>query len=318
MEPSGRSRDRRLTESESLALPGTIDDIRSTRRAVAEVLARAATPAAVAEDTLLCASELVTNAVLHAGGPIRVEIEATHQAVLVAVSDPVPADDAGLSTLAATRRGFLEAGRELDRSTGRGLVIVAELASRWGVDAAEVQGRDGKRVWVELRHEASARRQAVDVRSHARPTHGAPATTVTLAGVPIRLVLASEAHLDALVRELHLLAIGGSLEARRFLRGLARALGRGRAQRTVVLELALRLIEKGEPVMTAELAVAAWEAAELVEYLAVVELGEALARRHGALESGVSDEVARFRRWFVAELDRQANGGEALPCPFPA
>jgi anti-sigma regulatory factor (Ser/Thr protein kinase) len=82
----------------------------------------------------LLASELVTNAVTHAGGPVRVRAShRTARTVTVAVCD-------NASTLPTLERG--------DRSDGhgRGLQIVDAVSDRWGV----VPRGNGKCVWFEL------------------------------------------------------------------------------------------------------------------------------------------------------------------------
>lgn len=94
-------------------------------------------PAEVLEDTLLVVSELVANAVLHAGLADGVPIEfrvCTDGCIRIDVRD--------------RGRGFLRsdpgpaAGR---RFGGRGLGIVATISDRWGI----VED-DGVLVWAEL------------------------------------------------------------------------------------------------------------------------------------------------------------------------
>ncbi len=81
--------------------------------------------------TELVTSELVTNAIRHAGGPIELRlIRAT--TLICEVSDPS-------STQPRMRRA---AGTE---EGGRGLYLVAQLSSRWGSRYT----RDGKTIWAE-------------------------------------------------------------------------------------------------------------------------------------------------------------------------
>ncbi len=89
----------------------------------------------------LVVSELVTNAFLHGGGQIALQIDEEPGAIRVSVSD-------GSSVL--PRRdgpGTLDA-------RGRGLVIVGALASEWGTQRHE---GGGKQVWVRLSRAAHAR-----------------------------------------------------------------------------------------------------------------------------------------------------------------
>jgi anti-sigma regulatory factor (Ser/Thr protein kinase) len=81
----------------------------------------------------LLVSELVTNAVLHARTPLRVDLDSGPRGVRVAVTD-------GSSTLPRVRDHTPGA------STGRGLQMVASLADAWGTD---LDG-EGKTVWFEL------------------------------------------------------------------------------------------------------------------------------------------------------------------------
>ena len=85
------------------------------------------------DDLLLCLSEVVTNAVLHAGPPILVRGGVVDEKVRVEVSDG--------SKVAPVRR------RPGNRApTGRGLLLLEHLTSAWGVDVTS----DGKTVWFEI------------------------------------------------------------------------------------------------------------------------------------------------------------------------
>jgi anti-anti-sigma factor len=84
----------------------------------------------------LVVSELVTNAVLHTKGPLRLRLEWREERLAVAVYDGSPrllrlAGDPG----------------DLETEGGRGLLIVVQLASRWGV---RHPGEGGKVIWCVL------------------------------------------------------------------------------------------------------------------------------------------------------------------------
>lgn len=85
---------------------------------------------------VLVASELVTNAVIHTQGPVRLRLEWRQERLYVAVSDRLPR----LLGLAA------EPG-DPDAEGGRGLVIVDQLATRWGVQHPP---GGGKVIWCML------------------------------------------------------------------------------------------------------------------------------------------------------------------------
>jgi anti-sigma regulatory factor (Ser/Thr protein kinase) len=89
-------------------------------------------------DLMLCLTEVVTNAVLHAGPPITAMAFDAHGIVRVEVADG--------STLVPVRREAQETS-----TTGRGLHLLDALTSRWGVDV----GAHGKVVWFEMSGTAS-------------------------------------------------------------------------------------------------------------------------------------------------------------------
>jgi anti-sigma regulatory factor (Ser/Thr protein kinase) len=95
------------------------------------------------EDARLLVSELVTNAIRHAGlaadDLIRLVVVSGERALRIEVCDP--------------GRGFDLSEPEPDpaRPSGWGLYLVRELSDRWGVDRAGVT-----RVWFELDREHSA------------------------------------------------------------------------------------------------------------------------------------------------------------------
>jgi anti-sigma regulatory factor (Ser/Thr protein kinase) len=90
------------------------------------------------DDAVLLTSELVTNAVVHAGTPVQVECRLAGGAVEVVVSDGHPA------------RWVPEpAENEIspaERTSGRGLLLPSALASAWGV----TYGPASKSVWFRL------------------------------------------------------------------------------------------------------------------------------------------------------------------------
>ena len=85
------------------------------------------------DDAVLAVSELVTNAVVHAGTDCELVICAHPDAVRVAVRD--------FSASMPVRQS-----PSADATGGRGLLLVAELSDDFGVDALDV----GKVVWFSL------------------------------------------------------------------------------------------------------------------------------------------------------------------------
>jgi anti-sigma regulatory factor (Ser/Thr protein kinase) len=90
------------------------------------------------DDAVLLTSELVTNAVVHAGTPVVLTCKLADGSVEVAVSDGHPGRF--VPEPAATQHSRAE------RTSGRGLLLPAALASAWGV----TYGRSSKAVWFRL------------------------------------------------------------------------------------------------------------------------------------------------------------------------
>lgn len=88
---------------------------------------------ALAATAELLVSELLTNAVVHAGGDVLLRLELTAAALFVSVADRDP-------------RSPVVRPPSDERLGGRGLAIVAALADDWGVQSAPV----GKAVWCRI------------------------------------------------------------------------------------------------------------------------------------------------------------------------
>jgi len=116
-----------------VALGPVAASARSARRFVGRALDDAHVEKPVVDTVVLLTSEVVTNAVLHACSPIEVTIDIGPHAVRVQVCDELP--------------GLRE---EPDRSRhgGWGLVLVAAMASHWGISARGDAA--GKSVWFEV------------------------------------------------------------------------------------------------------------------------------------------------------------------------
>ncbi|MFD6275749.1 ATP-binding protein [Streptomyces sp. NPDC060209] len=127
------------------SFPASPGSVRSARHAVRDALHYWGFDAAVGDVAVLLVSELVTNSLRHASGPIGVRLVRPHpdgggsggradgQGLLVEVSDPVP-DPPTERTAGPEDEG------------GRGLQLVAGSARRWGTR----RGNGGKTVWFEL------------------------------------------------------------------------------------------------------------------------------------------------------------------------
>lgn len=106
----------------------------AARRFVRDVLKTRLVDDGVVSTVELLTSEVVTNAIVHARSGPQLAVEVDDNVVRVAVRDSSP--ELPVRRLA-----------RLDDLSGRGVVIVEELASAWGV---ELERSGAKRVWFEV------------------------------------------------------------------------------------------------------------------------------------------------------------------------
>ncbi|MFE3327222.1 SpoIIE family protein phosphatase [Streptomyces sp. NPDC059176] len=93
----------------------------------------------VVDDAVVLTSELVTNAVIHAGTAADVLCLRTDDGVRVEVGDRYPEREIPI-------QGGARAHPHPDRENGRGLLLCAALATRWGVEYTPTH----KQVWFQL------------------------------------------------------------------------------------------------------------------------------------------------------------------------
>lgn len=105
-------------------------------------------------------SELATNAVVHAATAFVVAVDIDDALVRISVTDAKP-------FATAMKRNFAD-----DSTTGRGLRLVATLASSWGVDTTE----DTKTVWCEMMRTATLNEEAAPGPSASRDESSNDAT----------------------------------------------------------------------------------------------------------------------------------------------
>jgi anti-sigma regulatory factor (Ser/Thr protein kinase) len=101
---------------------------------VADLLTSRAVPETVLDDAVLLTDELVSNAVQHASGAIEVVVIVDHDRIRVTVSDD-------------SQEPPVKKEISPDSTSGRGLLLVDLIASRWGVTPTAAGGKD---VWFEL------------------------------------------------------------------------------------------------------------------------------------------------------------------------
>ncbi len=192
--PVGRSRDGMST----LHLEPVVESTPVARHWMAAHLRDL--PAEISGCATLLTSELVTNAVLHAGTPMCVTLHTLPDRIRVDVADGNPAFPS-----------VKEYGK--DAATGRGLTLFNTLASNWGVQAVD----GGKIVWFELPVDFPVTPTSIsdgsfrfDLTGITRSDlHGESAEseslTIRLLGIPVALLQKSSEQYEALFRELRLM-----------------------------------------------------------------------------------------------------------------
>ncbi|RDG39215.1 ATP-binding protein [Streptomyces corynorhini] len=142
------------TESGACAewtFPAEPDAVRTARHVVREALRARSLPVAVAEMAVLLVSELMTNSLRYASGPIGVRLTiggGPAAAPAGAVEPPEPPEPPALLVEVSDPLADLPVERTPgpDDERGRGLRLVACSARRWGTR----RGKTGKTVWFEL------------------------------------------------------------------------------------------------------------------------------------------------------------------------
>ncbi|HEX3794223.1 MAG TPA: ATP-binding protein, partial [Acidimicrobiales bacterium] len=158
----------------------------TARRFVESALAQAADE--VRADALLLISEVVTNALLYAGGPVTVEVQHKGGAYRIAVGDQ--------SRTPPTKKDY-----RVDDATGRGLHLLDVLAAGWGWNKTA----SGKIVWFDL-PEPFDGPVSSDARYDSYEDPFPDGTPIALLDAPIQEMIRTNAHYDALYREFRLIS----------------------------------------------------------------------------------------------------------------
>lgn len=271
----------------------------------------------LAETTELGASELVTNALLHAAAPIEVRVRGTrlHPRVEVRDCSPEPPE------MPTPGRARLDPAQltedDLLVTVGRGLDIVARCADAWGVEVEET----GKVVWFapasELADVGVAGALTGQLDRVTRPPR-AGTRAFQLQRVPVAALRGFQRHYQELQREVRLLALAHEAEY-----PLAKTLADlfGSMQRELRTGLHLggssRLRPRADG--TADLTVRTTpEAADaLGRFVELLDFADEFCRRERMLSLARTPEQRAFQTWFLAEFSRQRAGRAPSPWRDP-
>ena len=292
----------------------TIDDgaqLSRVRAHVAEEL-RSMGRTELIDDAVLVASELASNALLHAEGVVRVDVTEHGDAVRIAVHD-------------RTRVPPVMARPSLEAMTGRGLRLVASLSREWGAEQTE----DGKFVWADLSEEHSSSPFTPDDPLAAWDDDGwfdgqepVARYPVWLGEVPTPLLLSAKAHVDNLVREFTLAAVGADSNVSGQLPPhlatlIETVVTRFSEARQAIKRQALTAANLGLPYVRLELNLPASAADAGEEYLRALDEADGYCHAARLLTVESPPRHRLFRQWYVGELVAQLRAAEAGVSPPP-
>ena len=280
----------------------------------------------VAECAELGVSELVTNAVLHAEPPIRLQLRGTPEHPRIEVADgsttpPQPGSVAGGIDLDAFDLDAFDSGSadviDITELTGfgRGLDIVARASVAWGAVIED----DGKTVWFE---------PAAEFSDHAGPEFQLMAppegndlrarlgeVAIEVRGVPVQAFARFQRHYRDLRREIRLLALAHEDDY-----PLAKVL----SEHFNALERPLRAdmgreqvddaLEAGSATVDLRLRMPPRTARQIGELIDLLDAADDFSRAERLLTAPREPDQRAFQIWFLSEFRRQASG--AVPQPW--
>ena len=227
---------------------------------------------------LLLTSELVTNALFHAGGVDEISLEERGQRVRIAVHDSSP--------VVPRPRHY-----DAEAVTGRGLSLVRQVAVVSGVTRTTA----GKAVWFELGPGEPTGRFDTEVAGHDG------CVEVVLEHLPTTLYAAAQEQTDAMLREYALLAW---TDPRSSLPG--RVAEADRIHGAVVGAVCDALEQAGhEPVADVHVMVPSDAATRVDEVLVMLDGAEEEAAAGHFLTRPSLPEIRLLRDWYLGEIDGQ-------------
>lgn len=233
------------------------------------------------EDATLLVSEVVTNAVLHAGTPIALRCRIDSRGARIEVSDG--------SSVSPSIRHY-----DANASTGRGLGLVAAMAASWGIDPDV----DGKTVWFECRGGTADGGSA-----EPESSHSVDEVSVRLLNAPTTLVQATIEYGDAVLRELALLSLGGELDDE-----LPDGWHLPPFDVTPILAAAAAATAEGRTRSDLELRVPASAGPAALERMRLIDHADGLARQGRLLTQPAIPEIGVCRHWIYSSISEQLLG----------
>jgi anti-sigma regulatory factor (Ser/Thr protein kinase) len=291
-----------LGESRHRLLDGRPDSSREVRATVSDVLTAWGSEELV-HDAVLGAAELASNVILHAGTDYELVIRPLPFGARIEIIDRRP--DLVPTTIPATpAASALTDGR----TTGRGLQIVATLASRWGYTTSAMS----KSVWMEITEAAPLQATEPVVDEGHRETVDPAARMFHFESMPVRAAVGSGVQVEELIREVQL--AGSSVMDEKEFAELRQLLDSSAPARLLGRHAAFSAAAKEQPRFSIDVRLAPRAIAALRQLNAM--LTETSARLDTAVVP-LPPQVIDFRAWLLEELARQVSGEDPLPCPLP-
>ena len=294
----------------SRRLPAEASSVSEARRIMRELLA-ADDHSDLLESAELVVSELVTNALVHAGTPIEVTVHLGKSGIRVEVADGSP-------HFPQPRNYHETAG------TGRGLRLLKQLVDRWGADPDGT----GKVVWFELglldgsgNGNGNGTENAEDIGRVARWRSDPGTVNVRLLNVPLLLHAAWHQHCEALLREYLLTQLdhddpatalemhAASSEALSLLVEQVPAPDVGDQPEALMANLT----EPGVSLASLLLKVPADSVENFRLLDSMLETAVQMADDGELLTPTTQPELRALRRWICREVDRQKSGDAPSP-----
>jgi anti-sigma regulatory factor (Ser/Thr protein kinase) len=335
-------------------LPAELASVVAARRLVERAARDWRLSSPIAEDITLLASELVTNAIIHARTDVTVRVQRLGSGVRLEVAD----DDKRLPVVDVDQPEDLLATRSM---TGRGLAVVAAVSDRWGANPA---GSRGKLVWAEI---GTGMRRASPVAApvaappqgifigqpalapSARlvPDAGRPRVTleamevgqtagpivepvvahamavaaegkrIHLIGVPVRLLVESQRQFADLQREMIVMGMDRDATSR------GDTLAEGGREMSVTLDCFRRMgsneahaaLARGDELVDFDLIVSDEQISSFERIAGRLRSLGRMVKLGRLLTMPPSDEVAAYRRWYHDEVTAQLAGRPPRPYP---
>jgi hypothetical protein len=277
-------------------IDGERDGLRASRRVVRGCLHGCGEE--LQQDAELVATEMITNALLHAGPPIHLRVTTVGRGARVEVGD-------------ASRALPVRPLRTVSGMTGRGLALLDALTESWGTDLVP---NGGKVVWAQLGTSLGQPPARPELSSDELLAQWAddqlsePRYTVRLGVVATDLLLAAKEHIDSVVRELTLATNNSAakdvLTTEQL--SLTEAVLRDFAEpRTQIKQQAVAAAQRGDVVTDLQLHLPLKVADVADRYLEALGEVDRYARAARMLTMAPTRSHRIFRDWYVRALKEQ-------------